>query len=108
MSDKNKLLFGGFIVSSIGMLLTPLFANKFLLIFTSLAFIHLSTYGILEVVKIKGISFEDIDQMLDAKILESKQSNNIVKMVLYYSIRPLIMLALSSLVIYIFLNALFL
>lgn len=108
MSNKNKLIVGGLILTGVGIALTPLFTSKFLIIFNTLAFTALVVWGFLEVHQNKGLSFEDIDMLIDSKIAKYKSEDDIIKIVMYSSIRPIFMLTLAFIIVYVFSYTMFL
>ena len=89
MSDKNKIIIAGLIITGLGALLTPQLDSKFIILTNSLAFAGFLYAGINEIAKQKHISLDQLDTFIETKIVEAEKENQQAKMFIYLSIRPI-------------------
>lgn len=100
MKEKNKIIIAGLIITGLGALLTPTFESKFLILTNTLAFVGFLYAGMITIAQNKGISLEDIDKSIESKIAESKKEENYLKLAGYLSVRPIVMVGIIAIGLY--------
>ena len=94
MENKNLLLILGIAITGLGIVFPIEGMDKSMILTNVILFILLSYAGVIEVSNQKGVSLKDFDVKIDKYIAEGKEENDYKKIILYSSIRPLIMVAL--------------
>lgn len=100
MNERSKIIIAGIVITGLGTLITPVYANKLLTILNMIAFVGFVGAGIADTSQRKGISIEDFDKSIERQIAESKREEKYGKMVMYSSVRPMLMIGIVFLVIY--------
>lgn len=99
MENKNLLLIFGLAITGIGIAFPIEGMDRSMTLINVLLFIFFSYAGVIEIFNQKGISLKDFDTKIDKYILEGKEENDYKKIILYSSVRPIIMVALIILAI---------
>lgn len=94
MDKKIKTIQTGLIISGLGMVLTPLFANKVLIIINTLIFIGFVIANMMQIFESRGLTLKDLDTIIEQKMSQSYQEKQYANFFLYTSIRPIIMISL--------------
>lgn len=94
MYKKMNTIQIGLIISGVGMILTPLLANKVLIIINTLLFIGFVIGNMAQIFESRGITIKDLDAIIEQKISQSYQEKQYGSFFLYTSIRPTIMISL--------------
>lgn len=100
MDKKMKTIITGLIVSGTGMLLTPLFFNKLVVVINMLVFIGFVVAGMAQIFESRGINIKDLDSFVEQKISQSYQEKQYTNFFLYTSIRPIVMISLVVSLLY--------
>lgn len=100
MREKGKLIKMGIIITGLGIFATPLSSSKLVVVFNMMAFVGLLWIGTMELIENKGLSIEDFDKLIDKQIIKGQKEGNYLKVILYTSIRPLIIASLAYVMIY--------
>lgn len=94
MDKQIKTIISGLAISGVGMLLSPLFFDKVIVVINMLVFIGFTVAGMAKILESKGITIKDLDSTIEKKMSQSYQEKQYGSFFLYTSLRPLIMMIL--------------
>ena len=100
MDKHTKVIMSGLAISGAGILFVPLLFDKTMIVINMLIFIGFTVAGMMKVFESKGVTIKDLDGALDKKMAQSYKQKQYANFFLYTSIRPLIMVALIAVFLY--------